>query len=328
VTRVLAAPSARSLTALVDDGVRWMTDSAHATYGVALMRVVFGLGIGGYLAVNFPARHALWGAGARWTTPLDGQTLSCGLLLTLACLALLLVAVLVTLGWRARWTVPLLLVGWTALTTINPLIADQGHNISRILLVYLCLADSSARWSLDARRRGSGPGLARDDPARNDPAPNDPARTARNLAHNAAVLATGAQICLAYVLSGLFKLQGAEWRDGSAVYYPLLLPQFRPWPAVADLIAGSGWLVAAATWGTLALQLTFPFLLLHRHLRTVAVTGALLMHAAIAVVMGLPFFSLFMIAGDCIFLRDATFIRRSRAPVRHTLYFGSQRPAR
>jgi hypothetical protein len=52
------------------------------------------------------------------------------------------------------------------------------------------------------------------------------------------------------------------------------------------------------------------------------------MHAAIAVVMGLPFFSLFMIAGDCIFLRDATFVRRSRAPVRHTLYLGSQRPAR
>ncbi|MFC4628410.1 HTTM domain-containing protein [Promicromonospora alba] len=323
MTRVLALPAARSLTTLLDDGVRWMTESAHATYGVALMRILFGLGIGGYVAVNFPARDALWGAGARWTTPLGGQALPGDLLLTQACLALLLVAALVAVGWRARWTVPLLLVGWTALTAINPLIADQGHNISRILLVYLCFADSSARWSLDARRRGSGPGPARDDSTR-----DDPARTARNLAHNAAVLATGAQICLAYVLSGLFKLQGAEWRDGSAVYYPLLLPQFRPWPAVADLIAGSGWLVAAATWGTLALQLTFPLLLLHRHLRTVAVTGALLMHAAIAVVMGLPFFSLFMMAGDCVFLRDASFTRRSRAPVRHALYFGGQRPAR
>jgi hypothetical protein len=312
---VLAPPSASSLASLLDDGVRWMTASAHATYGVALMRITFGLGIGGYVAVNLSARDALWGAGARWATPLGGQALPGGLLLTQACLALLLVAVLVALGWRARWTVPLLLVGWTALTAINPLIADQGHNISRILLVYLCFADSSARWSLDARRRGSGL-----DSARND--------TVRNLAHNAAVLATGAQICLAYVLSGLFKLQGAEWRDGSAVYYPLLLPQFRPWPVVADLIAGSGWLVAAATWGTLALQLTFPLLLLQRHLRTAGVAGALLMHAGIAVTMGLPFFSLFMMAGDCVFFRDASFTRRSRASVRHTLYFGSQRPAR
>lgn len=315
MTRVLAPPSASSLASLLDDGVRWMTASAHATYGVALMRITFGLGIGGYVAVNLSARDALWGAGARWATPLGGQALPGGLLLTQACLALLLVAVLVALGWRARWTVPLLLVGWTALTAINPLIADQGHNISRILLVYLCFADSSARWSLDARRRGSGL-----DSARND--------TVRNLAHNAAVLATGAQICLAYVLSGLFKLQGAEWRDGSAVYYPLLLPQFRPWPVVADLIAGSGWLVAAATWGTLALQLTFPLLLLQRHLRTAGVAGALLMHAGIAVTMGLPFFSLFMMAGDCVFFRDASFTRRSRASVRHTLYFGSQRPAR
>jgi hypothetical protein len=268
-----------------------MTATAHATYGVALMRIAFGAGIGGYVVVNFPARHALWGAGARWTTPVGGQALVDDLLLTAACLALLLVAVLVALGWRARWTVPLLLVGWTALTAINPLIADQGDNISRILLVYLCFADTSARWSLDARARGRG---------------TDPLR---NVAHNAAVLAVGAQICLAYVLSGLFKLQGAEWRDGSAVYYPLLLPQFRPWPALADLIAGSGWLVAVATWGTLALQLAFPLLLLHRRLRTAAVAGALLMHAGIAVTMGLPFFSLFMMAGDCVFLRDATVAR-------------------
>lgn len=298
------------LTARLDDGVRWMTASAHATYGVALMRVAFGVGIGTYVVVNLPARDALWGPGARWTTPLGGQALTDGPVLTAACAALLAVAAAVAAGWHARWTVPLLLVGWSGLTGINPLIADQGDNISRILLIYLCFADTSARWSLDARRRarrrGSGAGGS---PSGAVPPPSDGANQVRYLAHNAAVLAVGAQICLAYVLSGLFKLQGAEWRDGSAVYYPLLLPQFRPWPGLADLIAGSGWLVAAATWGTLALQLTFPLLLLHRRLRTVAVAGALTMHAGIAVVMGLPFFSLFMMAGDCVFLRDATVAR-------------------
>jgi hypothetical protein len=284
-----------------------MTASAHATYGIALMRITFGVGIGGYVAVNFPARHALWGAGARWTTPLGGQALTGGLVVTVACAALLVVAVLVTLGWRARWTVPLLLAGWAGLTSINPLIADQGDNIARILLVYLCFADTSARWSLDARRRARCPaGCPAGCPARRRRG------RLRNLAHNAAVLAVGAQICLVYVLSGLFKLQGPEWRDGSAVYYPLLLPQFRPWPELADLVAGTGWLVAAVTWGTLALQLTFPLLLLHRHLRTAAVAGAFLMHAGIAVVMGLPFFSLFMMAGDCVFLRDSTVARWAR----------------
>lgn len=288
------------MTALLDAGVRWMTVRAHATYGVALMRIVLGLGVAGYVAVNFPARQALWGTGARWTTPLGGHALTSGPLLTAGCAALLLVAVLAAVGWHARWTVPLLLAGWSGLTVINPLIADQGDNIARILLVYLCFADTSARWSLDARRRGS----------------REPSRTqVRNLLHNAAVLAVGAQICLVYVLSGLFKLQGEQWRDGSAVYYPLSLPQFRPWPELADLIAGNGWLVAAVTWGTLALQLAFPLLLLQRHLRVVGVGGALLMHAGIAVVMGLPFFSLFMMAGDCLFLpasnrRLARFARR------------------
>jgi hypothetical protein len=310
----------RTLITLLDDGVRWLTLSAHATYGVALMRIAFGLGIGGYVAVNFPARHALWGAGALWTTPLGGQPLTGGLALTAGCVTLLLVAALVVVGWRARWTVPLLLLGWSLLTAINPLTIDQGDNISRILLLYLCFADTSARWSLDARRRGSGAGVSA---AAGAPSSGRGTGTGRadprsgrtqvcNLLHNAAVLAVGAQICLAYVLSGLFKLQGAEWRAGTAVYYPLQLPQFRPWPALADLVAGHGWIVAAVTWGTLALQLAFPLLLLQRHLRVLGVAGALTMHAGIAVVMGLPFFSLFMMAGDCIFLRTATMPRWTR----------------
>lgn len=300
----------QQVTRMLDAGVRWMTAGAHATYGVALMRIVLGLGVGGYVAVNFPARHALWGAGARWTTPLGGHALTSGPLLTAGCVALLVVAALVTVGWRARWTVPLLLLGWTGLTAVNPLVADQGVNISRILLVYLCFADTSAHWSLDARRRGSGAGAAASALWGLERA------HVRNLLHNTAVLAVGAQLCLAYVLSGLFKLQGAEWRDGSAVYYPLMLPQFRPWPALADVVAGSGWLVAAVTWGTLALQLTFPLLLLQRHLRAVGVAGALVLHAGIGVVLGLPFFSLFMMAGDCVFVRDTSWARRSRTVAR------------
>lgn len=306
------------MSRVLESGVRWMTLTAHATYGVALMRIAFGLGIGGYVAVNFPARHALWGAGARWTTPLGGHALTSGLALTAGCVALVLVAALVVVGWRAWWTVPLLLLGWTGLTAINPLLADQGQNIARILLVYLCFADTSARWSLDARRRardarrrGRAAAVAPSARVPLSPSARPGRGQVRNLVHNAAVLAVGAQICLVYVLSGLFKLLGDEWRDGSAVYYPLSLPQFRPWPALADLVAGSGWLVPAVTWGTLALQLAFPLLLLQRHLRTAAVTGALVMHAGIAVVMGLPFFSLFMMAGDCIFLRDATIARHT-----------------
>nr|BFF21309.1 hypothetical protein GCM10025730_48300 [Promicromonospora thailandica] len=149
----------------------------------------------------------------------------------------------------------------------------------------------------------------------------------RTLAHNTAVLAVGAQVCLVYVLSGLFKLEGAAWRDGTAVHYPLALPQFRPWPLLADLVVGQGWLVATATWGTLALQVAFPILVLHRRLRTAAVGGALLMHAAIAVVLGLPFFSLFMMAGDCVFLRDTAVARRVAQPTWWSQRTGAPRPA-
>jgi hypothetical protein len=67
-------------------------------------------------------------------------------------------------------------------------------------------------------------------------------------------------------------------------------------------------------------------LLLQRHLRVAAVGGALLMHAGIAVVMGLPFFSLFMMAGDCVFVRDAV-ARRINQPTWWSQRTGAPRPA-
>lgn len=305
------------LAAALDAVVRWMTDAPHATRGVALTRVLLGVGTGAYVAVNFAYRHLLWGAGARWAEPVGGFALTSGPALTAGCVALLVVAALVAVGWHARWTVPLLLVGWAGLTSWNPLVADQGLNLARILLVYLCFADSSARWSLDSRRR-----------ARRRTAVRPGSGT---LLHNAAVLAIGAQVCLVYVLSALFKLAGESWRDGTAVAYPLQLPQFRPWPPLADLVVGQGWLVAAATWGTLAVQIAFPLLVLHPRLRVAGLCGVLALHAAIAVVMGLPFFSLFVVAGDCVFLRGAS---RGRAAARHPAHptwwsqrTGAPRPA-
>ncbi|MFD6138088.1 hypothetical protein [Promicromonospora sp. NPDC060271] len=135
--------------ALLDDGATPVVVDAH----LAQDRTLAGLRDPGAAGRRPRGRHRRAGT---------GQALPGDLLLTQACLALLLVAVLVALGWQSRWTVPLL-VGWTALT-----VSATSPTTRR------CLRQ--------------------------------------------------AQICLAYVLSGRFKLQGAEWRDGSAVYYTLLLP--------------------------------------------------------------------------------------------------------
>lgn len=130
-----------------------------------------------------------------------------------------------------------------------------------------------------------------------------------NILHNGALVVIMAEACLIYATAGWYKIQGSRWQDGTAAYYPLHLDYFSPWPALADLLAGSGTMVLLATYGTVIVQVAFPFTLANRRLKNVLLVLMVTEHAVIAVVLGLPFFSLAMIATDAVFLPTA-FLRR------------------
>jgi hypothetical protein len=130
-----------------------------------------------------------------------------------------------------------------------------------------------------------------------------------NLAHNAALFVIMAEACLIYSTAGWYKIQGSRWQDGTAVYYPLHLDYFSPWPALSDLLSAHGTLVMLVTYGTVAVQVAFPFTLFNRRVKNVLLAAMITEHAVIAVVLGLPFFSLAMIAADAVFL-PTTFLRR------------------
>ncbi|QXE35758.1 HTTM domain-containing protein [Streptomyces sp. GMY02] len=123
-----------------------------------------------------------------------------------------------------------------------------------------------------------------------------------NLLHNAALVVIMAEVCLVYATAGWYKIQGSRWQDGTALYYPLKLDYFSPWPELSSLLAASGVIVMLVTYGTVMVQVAFPFTLLNRRVKNVLLALMMLEHAAIAVVLGLPFFSLAMIAADAVFL--------------------------
>ncbi|MEU2258925.1 HTTM domain-containing protein [Streptomyces sp. NPDC019645] len=130
-----------------------------------------------------------------------------------------------------------------------------------------------------------------------------------NLAHNAALVVIMAEVCLIYATAGWYKIQGSRWQDGSALYYPLKLDYFTPWPALSDILANSGLMVMVLTYGTVLVQVAFPFTLFNRKVKNVLLVAMMLEHAGIAVLLGLPFFSLAMIAADAVFL-PTSFLRR------------------
>ncbi|MCI3274767.1 HTTM domain-containing protein [Streptomyces cylindrosporus] len=130
-----------------------------------------------------------------------------------------------------------------------------------------------------------------------------------NVAHNGALLVVMAEACMIYATAGWYKIQGTRWQDGTAVYYPLHLDYFSPWPALADLLSASGTMVMLVTYGTVIVQVAFPFTLFNRRVKNVLLAVMMTEHAVIAVVLGLPFFSLAMIAADSVFL-PTPFLRR------------------
>lgn len=129
------------------------------------------------------------------------------------------------------------------------------------------------------------------------------------LAHNAALLVIMVEACLIYATAGWYKIQGSRWQDGTAVYYPLRLDYFSPWPALSDLLISHGLMVMLVTYGTVAVQVAFPFTLFNRRVKNVLLAAMIFEHAVIAVLLGLPFFSLAMIAADAVFL-PTSFLRR------------------
>ncbi len=111
--------------------------------------------------------------------------------------------------------------------------------------------------------------------------------------------------CIIYLASGLSKLVGSAWWNGTAIWGTVANPEFAALhlQRYHDLLA---WLAShrvlwelsmtGGTMFTLILEIGFPFLVWNRRLRWLMVIGSVLLHTGIALFMGLVGFSLMMLA--------------------------------
>ncbi|WP_411577464.1 HTTM domain-containing protein [Streptomyces sp. Je 1-4] len=126
--------------------------------------------------------------------------------------------------------------------------------------------------------------------------------TLAKLAHNGALLVIMVEVCLIYATAGWYKIQGSRWQDGTAVYFPMHLDYFSPWPALSELLGSNGVMIMLITYGTVIVQVAFPFTLFNRRLKNVLLVAMICEHLTIAFLLGLPFFSLAMVTADAVFL--------------------------
>jgi hypothetical protein len=210
-------------------------------------------------------------------------------------IACIVSALMMTIGLLSRLSTLLTFVGMLSLTFRNPALTYGGDTLIRIVLFYLCFAPTGRTWSVDhwfRSRRAQG-GFLR--------APGWP------------LLLIQAQICIVYFTSGLNKLHGAAWIEGSAVSTLLANPAFSRLPS--SLLAGSsfvGLFLRIVDWVTLAWETSFPFLIGYKRTRGVALAFGVVFHLGIFLFMKTHLYGLVMLASYLSFLPSG-FLERIEA---------------
>ncbi len=183
----------------------------------------------------------------------------------------------------------------------SPVSLFGQDTMSNLLMMYLMIGPSGAALSVDAlirrltaNRRGQGAA---------DGQTADIAPTA-SVSANLALRLLQVHFCFIYLAAGLSKLQGTSWWNGTALWATLANPEFAPvhlapYHSFLRFLCEHRWLweivMTGGVFYTLALEISFPFLVWDRRLRWLMVIGSVLLHTGITLFMGLSAFSLLMV---------------------------------
>jgi hypothetical protein len=113
------------------------------------------------------------------------------------------------------------------------------------------------------------------------------------------------QLCVLYLSTALWKLQGPKWQDGTAAFWSIQYPSLKRFDENI-IFAAPDWaqeiLARVGTWGAFGVEFLFCFLVFFRETRRVMLVFTMLLHLSIAITMRLVFFEWVMVCHLAIFL--------------------------
>lgn len=132
---------------------------------------------------------------------------------------------------------------------------------------------------------------------------NNISRTIGIATTNFAFLAAQIQVCILYLVSAVYKLNGPHWTDGSALYYILNIDDYSSnW--IQHHIANRDWITIPATYLIMAFQFTFPLTVWIKKLKPFTLTLGIVFHLLVIFIIGLTDFGIIMIIMYLLFLSN------------------------
>jgi hypothetical protein len=211
---------------------------------------------------------------------------------TLFLLLHLLAALFLMLGLFSRVSAAVVFATLVTLHHRNTLILNSGDTMLRLFSFFLILAPCGAALSLDRwwKQRRSAQPL---------PTPTMTAWPLRLMQ---------IQFSLIYIASVSWKLEGASWLDGTALYYTTRLVSFHRFPV--PFFFNQLWFLRLGTWASLVIEAGLGIGIWIKELRYPCLIAGLLLHLGIDYTMNIPLFewismSLFMLFVDGDLVRRA-----------------------
>jgi Vitamin K-dependent gamma-carboxylase len=197
----------------------------------------------------------------------------------------LIVFALFTLGYQTRLMAVLacfLTISYSHRFSLLQYGLDQ---VNGMMALYLMLGPCGERYSIDAWLRGKKP---------SEPRPKE------FVTANLAIRLLQIHLCIVYLYSGIEKMKGERWWDGSAVWEAVASFQYQS----LDMtwLAQTPFLIAFMTHLTVFWEAFYPALIWPKATRWFTLTCAVLIHGGIGLAMGMPTFGAAMIFANLCFL--------------------------
>lgn len=299
-----------------------MITKEHGLIGLSLTRIFFGIAILYELTINFSVRNLLWGANGLYPyqeyqsyarkdnfyTLFDLGTSD--MWVNIIVIGGIIVSLCYIIGYHTRIMGVLMAIIVFSLYFRNPEITHGGDNIIRVLFLYLMFARVGAYFSIDAYRKKHN----KSNTYRSFFTfihENKIFQDIKTVFHNFAWFACIIQIAFLYFSSGTYKVMGEMWQSGTALYYASRVQDFYT-PYISPLLWKFEPMIIFMSHSTVLFQVSFPFLLLNRYTKYIAIIFACMLHFGIAVFMGLADFSWIMIGCELMLLLDHEYQKINR----------------
>ena len=189
-------------------------------------------------------------------------------------------AVFLAVGLFTRTSAVIVFATLVSIHHRNPMITHSGDSLLRLMAFLLIFSQAGAAYSLD-RVLSADAGA----PVQASPW---------------CLRVMQLQISILYLRAFAGKLRGETWRDGTAVFYPIVLMEYRRFPLPRPFQTLT-WL-RAATWGTLVVELALGTIVWIDELRYPVLAAGVLLHLTIDYFMNLQLFGWTMIICLVLFL--------------------------